>query len=135
MANKQWLGQLSPGLATGGSLPLSVSMTVRGAQLGRDSERQLEEQSAGWWKETRDSLLAHRQTITPCLSKPGGQASPSFLPHVLAYQCACCPVTTDSLLSGCIFTSLHLVKKKVVGSWSRGQCILPCSNRAWKAKL
>lgn len=112
MANKQWLGQLSPGSGQAVLFPLCLHDCSWGSAGQRLREAAGEEQSAGWWERNQRPLLAHRQTITPCLSKRGGQASPSFLPHVLAYQCACCPVTTDSLLPGCIFTSLHLVKKK-----------------------
>lgn len=88
---------------------------------------------AGWWERDQRPLLAHRQPITPCPSRRGEQASLSFLPHVLAHQVACRPITTDFSFPGCIFTGLHLVKKKV-GLWSGGHSVF-CRGQGLKAKL
>ena len=130
---QQWLGQLSPGSGQAAPFPLCLHDCSWGSAGQRLREAAGEEGSAGWWERNQRPLLARRQTITPCLSKRGGQASPSFLSHVLAYQSACCPVTTDSLLPGCIFTSSHLVKKKKKKKEKKGSrfmvkgtpCILP----------
>lgn len=124
-------GPAVPGVWPGGFLPYSVSVAVSWGSAGqRLREAAGEEGPAGWWERDQRPLLAHRQPITPCPSRRGGQASLSFLPHVLAHQLACRPITTDFSFPGCIFTSLHLVKKKV-SLWS-GETVYFAVDRAWR---
>ena len=80
---QQWLGQLSPGSGQAVLFPLCLHDCSWGSAGQRLREATGEEGSAGWWERNQRPVLARRQTITPCLSKRGGPASPSSFPTPL----------------------------------------------------